>query len=122
MRIKLGPYKVTPEFWQRMQQLPGENDEQRVMLALDFACDYFEAETRRRAEYQMRGIEAAAQKQKAEQFASALADQSAPAVVEAMADALIDGGPVVVRINEDGTARAATPEERAMAMAEQETA
>lgn len=50
MRVKLGPYKVPVAFWQRLQQLPGSSDEQRVMMALDFACEQIEALTRRRAE------------------------------------------------------------------------
>lgn len=38
-RVKLGPYKITQEFWERIQQLPGENDEQRTILALAACCE-----------------------------------------------------------------------------------
>lgn len=48
-RVKLGPYKVPAEFWQRMQQLPGGNDEQRVIMALDFACGHIENQVAQRA-------------------------------------------------------------------------
>ena len=38
MRVKLGPYKVSAEFWKALQNLPGDNDEQRVMLAIELAA------------------------------------------------------------------------------------
>ncbi len=41
MRVKLGPYKITRELWFRMQQLPGDNDEQRTLMAIDFAIEAY---------------------------------------------------------------------------------
>lgn len=52
MRVKLGPYKVPVEFWKRLQQLPGGNDEQRVLMGLDFACSHIEEEHAKRHQAQ----------------------------------------------------------------------
>ncbi len=42
-RVKIGPFKITPDFWGRLQLLPGDNDEQRVLIAVDAAITKIEA-------------------------------------------------------------------------------
>jgi hypothetical protein len=43
-RVKIGPLKVSKIFWARMQQLPGDTDEERVLLAVEFVMRLSEKE------------------------------------------------------------------------------
>ena len=61
MIIKLGPYKIQKDLWLRIQQLPGNNDEQRVIGSLRFACDCFEEKAMKAAMHESRIAELVAQ-------------------------------------------------------------
>jgi hypothetical protein len=52
--VKLGPYKIQKDLWLRIQQLPGNNDEQRVLGSLRFACDCFEEKAMKAAMHEKR--------------------------------------------------------------------
>lgn len=111
MRIKLGPYKITPELWQRIQTLPGDNDEQRVLMALDFAIEAYNdprlAEARRRATIE-------SELRRADDEVRALASRPREMVpADARLDLpLFETGPSVRCVfDDDGNLRPATPEE-----------
>lgn len=38
-RVKIGPLKVSKQFWARLQKLPGDTDEERILLAVEFIME-----------------------------------------------------------------------------------
>lgn len=124
MRVKLGPYELTADFWQRLQQLPGDNDEQRVVMALTFACEHVEALTRQQVEgraemMRMAQAELAAERAaKAEQFVDAVVEEARErggieAIKQATIQNLVTGMPQGIVVPEEGPIRVATPDEMA---------
>lgn len=85
MRIKLGPFKISPELWRDIQELPGATDEQRVLMALQVAIAYVKDAKAKRAEAAKEIADTAAAEVQHE--AEGFTVQGAPVVV--------GGGPVV---------------------------